>query len=122
MHISHCRACNTSITQHTKPVVKLGVWCERTSQEERHNTGQRTTPSVYEERRQAAHHAVYAERDASQHLEEDIAQGVDFVDVGGEGDGDEGDAGAQGGYEKDVTKIHGGKSGMMVQKYSVGSG
>ena len=39
-----------------------------------------------------------AEGDASQHLEEDIAQGVDFVDVGGEGNGDEGDAGAQGGY------------------------
>ena len=50
-----------------------------------------------------------AEGDASQHLEEDIAQGVDFVDVGGEGDGDEGDAGAQGGYAQDVTKIHGGK-------------
>jgi hypothetical protein len=65
---------------------------------------------------------VYAERDASQHLEEDIAQGVDFVDVGGEGDGDEGDAGAQGRYAQAVTKIHGGKSGIMLQKYSVGSG
>ena len=44
-----------------------------------------------------------AEGNASKHLEEDVAEGVDLVDVGGECNGQEGDAGAQRGHEQDVT-------------------